>query len=44
MVEEERGVAAGAQQMFLRRDFAEILVAHRIDEGEVAMALDQAPA
>ena len=42
VVEDEGGVAAGAKQMLFRRDFAEILVARRADEGEVAMALDHA--
>ena len=41
VVQDEGGVAAGAEQMLLRRDLAEILVARWADEGEVAVALDQ---
>ena len=42
VVEDKGGVAAGAEQMLLRRDFAEVLVAGRTDEGKVAVALDHA--
>ena len=42
MVEDQGGVAAGSKKVLLGRDFAEVLVAGRADEGEMAMALDQA--
>ena len=42
MIEDERGVAAGPQKMLFRRDLAEILIAHRVAEGEVAVAFDEA--
>jgi len=44
MIEDQRRVAAGAQQMLLRRDFPQILIAGGADERQVAMALDQIPA
>ena len=42
MVENQRRVATSAQQMFLRRNLAKILIARRADKRQVAMALDHA--
>ncbi len=42
MIENERRVAAGAQEVLLRRDLAEVLVAQRADEGKMAMPFDEA--
>ena len=40
---EDRGrVAAGSEQVLLGRDLAEILIAHRTNEGEMAVAFDHA--
>ena len=42
MIENERRVAAGAKEVLLRRDLAEVLVAQRANEGKVAMPFDEA--
>ena len=42
MIENERRVAAGTQEVLLRRDLAEVLVAQRTDEGKMAMPFDEA--
>ena len=42
VIEDQRRVAAGSQQVLFGRNFAEILVAHRTGEGEMAMAFDHA--
>ena len=42
MVEDERRVAAGSQKMLFGRNLAEVLIAGRADEGEMAMTLDHA--
>ena len=42
MIEDQRRVAAGAQQMLLGRDFPQVLIASGADERQVAVALHQA--
>ena len=42
VIEDERRVAAGPEQMLLGRNLAEILIARRTDEGKMAMPLDHA--
>jgi hypothetical protein len=42
VIEDERRVAAGPEQMLLGWNLAEILIARRPDEGEMAMPLDHA--
>jgi len=42
VIKNERGIAAGAEQMFLGGNFAEVLIARRPDERQVAMTFDQA--
>ena len=41
MVQDERGVAARLQQMLFRWNLAQVLIAHRVAEGEVAVALNE---
>jgi len=42
MIEDERRIAAGSEQMLLGRDLAEVLIARRPDEREMAMPLHHA--
>jgi hypothetical protein len=40
VIENERRIAAGAKEVLLRRNLAEILIARRADEGEMTMSFD----